>query len=57
MILLRIEVFYTAIYDSIERITPEQRDVILLRFLENLSYDEIASVIDRSGLYLSDKVL
>jgi len=35
------------IYDSINRLTPEQREVILLRFIENLSYDDIATVIDR----------
>jgi len=33
-----------AIHDALDRISPEHREALLLRFIENMSYEQIASV-------------
>lgn len=35
------------VYNALERLSPERREVILLRFIENLNYDDIAMVVGR----------
>lgn len=35
------------IHAALDQLVPEQREVLVLRFLENLSYEEIAQVVGR----------
>lgn len=35
------------VYEALDQITAEHREVILLRFIEDLSYEEIATVVGR----------
>lgn len=39
---------HEAIHHSLERLTPEHREVLVLRFLEDLSYEDIARVTGQS---------
>src|SRR5450432_2228948 len=33
-----------AVYDALEKLVPEHREVVLLRYMENMSYQDIAAV-------------
>ena len=52
-----------AIHEALERITPAHREVLVLRFMEGLSYEEIAQVIGcgvgtvRSRLFYAKRAL
>lgn len=51
------------IHSALDQLTPEQREVLVLRFLENLSYEQIAQVIGsnigtvRSRIYYGKQAL
>ena len=34
-----------AVHEALDRISPEHREVLLLRFMEDMSYDDIAAVV------------
>lgn len=36
----------SAVYTALDQLSPEHREVLLLRFIEDMSYEDIAAVID-----------
>jgi RNA polymerase sigma-70 factor (ECF subfamily) len=33
------------VFEALDRLTPEHREILLLRFIEQMSYDDLAQVI------------
>jgi RNA polymerase sigma-70 factor (ECF subfamily) len=52
-----------AVHAALDRLIPEHREVLLLRFIEDMSYDDIAKVIDvpigtvRSRIHNAKRIL
>ena len=36
------------IYGALNQLTPDQKDVVIMRFIEDLSHQEISAAMDRS---------
>ena len=36
------------IYEAFNQLTPDQKDVVIMRFVEDLSHQEISTAMDRS---------